>query len=216
MLARDAIRREREFREQKKLVQTIERLKRVRLTLEGIELADEDSANLVFIRQSVKRSIWGTAILTVGVEQFEILDSFSHPTSRARQLLWVALVPDVAWEVDGYRGDAVVPAFGGVSGKTGAEQRVDIVVDAEAAAGKAAVLEDLHQGSVEDADGGDLVVESAGQGGPAVARFHAEVVALEIDVSVETGSRARLLGVSPLPSALLVAIRVLGKGGERR
>jgi hypothetical protein len=66
MLARDAILREREFREQKKLVQTIERLKKVRLTLEGIELADEDSANLVFIRQSVKRSIWGTAILTVG------------------------------------------------------------------------------------------------------------------------------------------------------
>jgi hypothetical protein len=130
--------------------------------------------------------------------------------------LGVALVPHVVWRIDGDGGDAVVPAFGGVSRKTGAEQRVDIVIDAEAAASEAAVLEDLDEGSVEDADGGDLVVESAGQGGPAVAGSHAEVVALEIDVPVEAGSRARLLRVSPLPLALLVTIRILGDGGERR
>src|ERR1035441_43629 len=85
----------------------------------------------------------------------------------------------------------------------------------EAASSKAAVLEDLDQGSVQDADGGDLVVESMRQRGTAVAGAHAEVVAGEAFVAVEAGAAAGLLGVSPLPLALLVAIliAVLGEDG---
>jgi hypothetical protein len=55
------------------------------------------------------------------VEQFEIFDSFSHLASTAGRSLWVALVPHVMRGIDGNSGDAVVPAFAGVSGETGAE-----------------------------------------------------------------------------------------------
>lgn len=66
ILALDALLREREFAQQKKLLEMIKVLKEVRLTLRGIELADEESAKLVFIRLSVLRSLWGAAILTGG------------------------------------------------------------------------------------------------------------------------------------------------------
>ena len=66
VLALDALLREHEFGKQKQLLQMIKVLKEVRLTLRGIELVDEESANLVFIRQSVIRSLWGAGILTGG------------------------------------------------------------------------------------------------------------------------------------------------------
>jgi len=65
ILALDALWREREFIRQKKLLRMVETL-RVRLTLDGIELVDGESTHLVFIRQSVRRSIWGASILTSG------------------------------------------------------------------------------------------------------------------------------------------------------
>jgi hypothetical protein len=66
VLAVDAVLRERDFKAQKNLVNMIKVLKEIRLTRHGIELIDADSANLVFIRQSVRRSVWGTIILTIG------------------------------------------------------------------------------------------------------------------------------------------------------
>jgi hypothetical protein len=66
ILALDALWRQREFVRQKKLVQMIKVLKEVRLTLRGVELVDDESANLVLIRQSVLRAVWGAGILAVG------------------------------------------------------------------------------------------------------------------------------------------------------
>jgi len=66
ILALDALLREREFVRQKKLMTMIKTLKEIRLTLKGIELVDEGSTHLVFIRQSVRRSVFGASILTLG------------------------------------------------------------------------------------------------------------------------------------------------------
>jgi hypothetical protein len=66
LLARDAILKEREFKDLRKLVKAMNILKNVVLTMDDVKLNDEDSANLVFIRQSVKRSKLGTIILTAG------------------------------------------------------------------------------------------------------------------------------------------------------
>ena len=84
ILALDALLREREFSKQKQLIRMIKVLKEVRLTLRGIELVDEESANLVFIRQSVIRSLWGAGFLTVGFicllvsRVFETLTTSNH------------------------------------------------------------------------------------------------------------------------------------------
>ena len=66
LLALDALLREREFRKERQVSKMIKSLAGIRVTLHGIELVDEDSASLAFIRQSVARSIWGSATLTAG------------------------------------------------------------------------------------------------------------------------------------------------------
>lgn len=66
ILSVDALGREREYRKQKDWVQTIKEFKGVELTRRGIRLLDENSVELVFIRLAVTRSIWGTAIVTLG------------------------------------------------------------------------------------------------------------------------------------------------------
>jgi len=66
ILALDALWREREFMRQKQMINMIKSLREVRLILHGIELVDSESANRVFIRQSVLRSVWGAAFLVLG------------------------------------------------------------------------------------------------------------------------------------------------------
>ena len=66
ILAIDAIRREIEFRRQKSLSAMISQVKTARFTMDGIELVGEDATQLVFIRQSIRRAIWGTSILSIG------------------------------------------------------------------------------------------------------------------------------------------------------
>jgi hypothetical protein len=66
ILSMDALGREREFRKQKDWVATIKEFKGVELSRRGIRLLDENSVELVFIRLSVTRSIWGTVVVTLG------------------------------------------------------------------------------------------------------------------------------------------------------
>ena len=66
MLAWDALRREKEFRRQKNWADVIKKLKGVELTKDGIRLVDAGAVELVFVRLSVRRSIWGTTIVTLG------------------------------------------------------------------------------------------------------------------------------------------------------
>jgi hypothetical protein len=66
VLGIDAIWRESEFRKKKDWVETIHEFKNVQLTRQGVRLLGESSVELVFIRLSVWRSIWGTAIVTLG------------------------------------------------------------------------------------------------------------------------------------------------------
>jgi len=66
VLALDALEREREFRKQKEWADTVREFKGVELTRHGIRLLDEKSVELVFIRLSVRRSVWGTAIVAAG------------------------------------------------------------------------------------------------------------------------------------------------------
>jgi hypothetical protein len=66
ILSVDALGREREFRKQKDWVATIKEFKGVELSRRGIRLLDENSVELVFIRLSVTRSIWGTVVVTLG------------------------------------------------------------------------------------------------------------------------------------------------------
>lgn len=66
ILAVDAFIRERDFSRQKDLISMVKSFARVRFVVEGIELIDENSTALVFIRQSARRALWGTIILAVG------------------------------------------------------------------------------------------------------------------------------------------------------
>jgi len=66
ILSADALGREREFRKQKDWIETIKEFKGVELTRCGLRLLDENSVELVFIRLSVTRSIWGTVVVTLG------------------------------------------------------------------------------------------------------------------------------------------------------
>ncbi len=66
ILSLDALGREREFRKQKDWLATIKEFKSVQLTRRGIRLLDEKSVELVFIRLSVHRSLWGTVLVTIG------------------------------------------------------------------------------------------------------------------------------------------------------
>jgi len=66
ILSVDALGREREFRKQKDWVATIKEFKGVELSRRGIRLLDENAVELVFIRLSVTRSIWGTVVVTLG------------------------------------------------------------------------------------------------------------------------------------------------------
>jgi len=66
ILALDALRRETEFRRTKELKNAVESLDGIKLTQNGIVLLNDKAVELVFIRQSVRRALWGAAILTLG------------------------------------------------------------------------------------------------------------------------------------------------------
>ena len=66
ILALDAVRRQREFRKTKQLQETVKSLDGIKLTQDGISLLDDKAVELVFIRQSVRRAIYGAACLTIG------------------------------------------------------------------------------------------------------------------------------------------------------
>jgi hypothetical protein len=66
VLAWDAIRREREFQKRKDMVAGLQDLKDINFVQNGIPLINEMAAELVFVRQSVRRSKWGAGILTLG------------------------------------------------------------------------------------------------------------------------------------------------------
>jgi hypothetical protein len=66
ILAFDALRRETEFRRRKELDKAVESLKGIKLTQNGIVVLNDESTELVFIRQSVRRALWGAGILMIG------------------------------------------------------------------------------------------------------------------------------------------------------
>jgi hypothetical protein len=66
ILALDALRRQTEFRKTKQLQKAVESLDGIKLTQDGIVLLNNESVELVLIRQSVKRALWGAGILTLG------------------------------------------------------------------------------------------------------------------------------------------------------
>jgi|SRR5882724_5663115 len=66
ILALDALRREQEFRKTKELQKAVQSLKGIKLTQDGITLVNDQDVDLVFIRQSVLRSLKGVVILTLG------------------------------------------------------------------------------------------------------------------------------------------------------
>jgi hypothetical protein len=65
-LAWEAITREKEFVDKKKWGKTVRVLKQARLTRNGVILSDDEHVDLAFIRQSAKRAVVGTVILTIG------------------------------------------------------------------------------------------------------------------------------------------------------
>lgn len=62
----DALRRDREFKNQQQLGEVVDELKGIELTKDGIKLTGDKSIEHVFIRQSVRRALWGTAIMALG------------------------------------------------------------------------------------------------------------------------------------------------------
>jgi hypothetical protein len=66
ILAIDAVGRDREFTKQQELGKAVADLKSVELTKDGIKLTGAKSIEHVFIRQSVRRALWGTGIMTIG------------------------------------------------------------------------------------------------------------------------------------------------------
>jgi hypothetical protein len=66
ILALDVLRREQEFRKTKALRKTVQSLKGIKLTQDGITLVNDQDVDLVFIRQSVLRSLKGVVFLTLG------------------------------------------------------------------------------------------------------------------------------------------------------
>ena len=65
VLAWDALMRDREFKKQQQLGKTVYELKGIRLTSNGIKLTGPDDVERVFIRQSVRRALVGTIIMTI-------------------------------------------------------------------------------------------------------------------------------------------------------
>jgi hypothetical protein len=83
VLAWDALMRDREFKKQQQLGDVaLNDLKDIRLTSRGIRLTGPDDVERVFIRQSVRRALVGTIIMTIG---FILLlcsrgcESYPHP-----------------------------------------------------------------------------------------------------------------------------------------
>lgn len=66
ILALDALGRDREFKKQQQLGEVVVDLKGIELTKDGIKLTGDKSIEHVFIRQSVRRALWGTAIMALG------------------------------------------------------------------------------------------------------------------------------------------------------
>ena len=66
VLAYEAITREREFHGKRKLTKTLGALTRVTITHNGVLLTDDKDVELAFIRQTAKRAVIGTIVLTLG------------------------------------------------------------------------------------------------------------------------------------------------------
>ena len=66
ILSLDALWRDWEFRKQKDLAGVVKQLKGIELTQDGIKLISGDAIERVFIRQSVRRALWGTILMTLG------------------------------------------------------------------------------------------------------------------------------------------------------
>jgi hypothetical protein len=66
ILSLDALRRDKEFRGQKALAGVVKDLTGIELTKDGIKLISGEAVERVFIRQSVRRAVWGTIIMTLG------------------------------------------------------------------------------------------------------------------------------------------------------
>ncbi|MFZ0313687.1 MAG: hypothetical protein WAL85_13345 [Candidatus Korobacteraceae bacterium] len=66
VLAWDALMRDREFKKQQQLGEVVHELKGIKLATGGIKLTGPNDVERVFIRQSVRRAFWGTAVMTLG------------------------------------------------------------------------------------------------------------------------------------------------------
>jgi hypothetical protein len=66
VLSLDALLRKNEFRKTTDTQKVVARLSGINLTQQGLRLFDNNSVELLFIRRSVHRALWGTAIITSG------------------------------------------------------------------------------------------------------------------------------------------------------
>jgi hypothetical protein len=66
VLSLDALQRAKDFKKTTALQQTVAKLVGIKLTSGGLRIFDNDSTELVFIRKSVRKAMWGTVIITSG------------------------------------------------------------------------------------------------------------------------------------------------------
>ena len=66
ILAWDALRRHEEFRKAKNLQSVVTRFAGLDISQGDVRLSDSGSVELLFISRSVRRALWGTAIVTLG------------------------------------------------------------------------------------------------------------------------------------------------------
>lgn len=66
VLSLDALQRRNEFRKTTDLKTAVAALSGINLTQNGLSIFDNESVELLFIRRSVRRALWGTAIITSG------------------------------------------------------------------------------------------------------------------------------------------------------
>jgi hypothetical protein len=81
VLSLDALWRKNEFRKTTDTQKVVARLSGINLTQQGLRLFDNNSVELVFIRRSVHRALWGTAIISTGflcLLATRIVELFSH------------------------------------------------------------------------------------------------------------------------------------------
>src|SRR5271168_187434 len=119
----------------------------------------------------------------------------------------MASVPRIVGDVYRDGRDAVVPVFGRVVWKPQAAQVGCITGNPAVYSPEIAAVENPYLRTAKQTDGSDSVVESGRHRRPVRAHLHTEIIAGEIEITIETSSGLRGFGPAPL---------VLGNCRQRR